>query len=1051
MSRTPERKTTSRADTLASMQFTSPPKTKADADTAAAHTSIVSFHTPIPRIPFNKAPKRLRDYVGVAPHFGHHNDVEITTRDPDLISWLQDHGFVRGETSLLAKLLRILGGRRRRELVREENGTANTISARKMLIIDKLTEQIHALMTTERDIFLHSMDDVTGEMIYEPDLGAAALLRIKLLEYISAAQQDNAELALRDDKVFGNLYGSTLDALVDCEHLVKHHVYPDATTSRVDAWRNDREPEESQFITSIDQGICGSTEAEDEIDQRPIHWDSARSCGRMSQRTANELLLVLHWYHIRSRLREEANDPNLQLTPAQRATIRQRLNALETPQTPPAEEEAKYTTAQPELSNEERIADRIAAEATGPETAIDAPFSPWRVIRERKLITHDWLHSSIAARLLRRWHEHPYASTAIFATGAMIICCFTLPGLNTTLGLHQLSSWLSLKLGFTYYTTTALLVLVSLGICYATARSIKAAWDGFHKEKGQIPGTHTDRDVIRNEQAICVDERNNVEVSVAARNPIRRLWRGVKGFFRWFHSYGQKNPVAMTTYAVFFFGGWIDVLAPWMPGPLHSANMWIANGLTHLHAGSTTRFIGAMAAGFMAGKITLLAFNTIEKHKEGWLATFARKCVTNRVDMLIILALLVFGSTIEMGIPFFVAHIGTWLLFNLVTLNVKPGILILDAAENPRSSILGSSVLICVAPIQSLLGNKLAKFARDVWRTLINGLFDVVRFVLTGVIWPILSVITTGMMNVFYRLASPFGKSAKAAAARTEKKRIALHHRINVFTKHVDVYWRRIEAWCSKFRNIAALYCTVAALSAAAWLLSGNNLVGIFVPITPLAHLFHISTLSMAVATFLLAVGVACEFTPTAIHRLSRSQTHRSRQQFANLLDKPKQAESLSEEQKQAVRRAVAEQPWKMRYVIDKLFFPLGVMALALSNALIYNQLAWSAVASLPLTASFIALILLLPARRWLRSHVAGNTLWTVEQLTQETGAAPSSPPLKSQQIAAELTSTGCRTQGLNDGRVVLTPEQGGPDDEAVRSSVTDTGNGAGAHAPVYA
>lgn len=478
-------------------------------------------------------------------------------------------------------------------------------------------------------------------------------------------------------------------------------------------------------------------------------------------------------------------------------------------------------------------------------------------------------HSSFIVRAYHAAKQNLPHTIIGFLVGTFIILAFTLPALTSALGTAWLVNKFAAFTHFSWYATTILMILATFAVLSGIARAI-------------FPGPGGPQHTQARKAKYFVGTRAGVlSDNPLIYNPVRRLWRGLKGFFSWFHIHGLRNPTAMTLYGVIYGVGLADVMTPILPGPIHAANMWAVKGLANIDAGLGTKIIGAASVGFFWGKLSLLVHNTIEEVERGWLSNTFRWFRRNYINMIIIFGLLAFGTTIELGIPFLVAHIGAWFWFNCITLNIKPGVMVLETIQNPRESIVGSTILL-VPTVGVMLGRgKLVQLATHIWNLAVDAVFEAIKLPIFGIVYPVINVVYECLIQNTFKLLAWVGLTRAAMAVA--RARIAINKTVLKAGYQLDAAAQKLRLQCT-FGNVMVtgltIYSALALGSTVSFLTNGSSL-GI-APIAALAAHFHLNTAAVCSALICLAFGMLAYTairltTPTAIvtklnHCLNKSE-----------------------------------------------------------------------------------------------------------------------------------------------------------------------------------
>ena len=211
-----------------------------------------------------------------------------------------------------------------------------------------------------------------------------------------------------------------------------------------------------------------------------------------------------------------------------------------------------------------------------------------------------------------------------------------------------------------------------------------------------------------------------------AMNPIARIWSGIAKFTDWFYHYGLKHPISMTLYTGVYVCTIIDLFIPFLPW--HAFNLSILSSLAN--PATISLVTGSILTAFFLGKVTLAICSLIQERANSPLIKAPLQLFSNDSqksrEALKMLAIIIFGALIlcpiiwgQAQIPWIVAHVGNWLIFDLLMFNIKPLAILGDTCSNFESSVLGSTVHVITLPLQCL-------FKPFGYRRLVNDLFKIV-------------------------------------------------------------------------------------------------------------------------------------------------------------------------------------------------------------------------------------------------------------------------------------------------------------------------------------
>jgi hypothetical protein len=320
-------------------------------------------------------------------------------------------------------------------------------------------------------------------------------------------------------------------------------------------------------------------------------------------------------------------------------------------------------------------------------------------------------------------------------------------------------------------------------------------------------------------------------------NPIASIWHGTVSFFRWFYKSGIDSPIVMSIYAFLFFGTIVDLHLPFLPLVWHNFNLTVLFGLVNIH--HTAFWLAAMITGFFIGKTFLLINYLINNRSSIFNSEPMSK--ENKIILSTTFILIICFSLIEAGSPAVLSHIGSWIVFNLVTWNIKPAVILLDLVFNKEKSFIYSiftslhaifsiekivkldihSVLVLGAAVLSVLYfygviniNSLTlvtliflnnpKLFVHIWDLTSQGLVSVAMFPLKNIILPMLHVFIISLIKII--------------SLNTLHEKIT---HINTEVTKIDIDWskmnRKIVEYIKKkpdlFLSIAVLTISILSLT----------------------------------------------------------------------------------------------------------------------------------------------------------------------------------------------------------------------------------------------
>ena len=322
-----------------------------------------------------------------------------------------------------------------------------------------------------------------------------------------------------------------------------------------------------------------------------------------------------------------------------------------------------------------------------------------------------------------------------------------------------------------------------------------------------------------------IDSKNPLE-----NNPIASIWHGTVSFFRWFYKSGIDSPIVMSIYAFLFFGTIVDLHLPFLPLVWHNFNLTVLFGLVNIH--HTAFWFAAMVTGFFIGK-TFLLINYLINNRSS-IFNSEPMSTENKIILVTTFILIICFSLIEAGSPAVLSHIGSWIIFNLVTWNIKPAVILLDLVFNKEKSfiysiftslhaifsiekianlnvhsglILGTAVLSVLYFYGVININSLAllaliflnnpKLFRHIWDLTSQGLVSVAMFPLKNIILPMLHVFIISLIKII--------------SLNTLHETIT---RINTKATKIDFAWSEINKTIVDYiKNKPDLFLSIAVLT----------------------------------------------------------------------------------------------------------------------------------------------------------------------------------------------------------------------------------------------
>jgi hypothetical protein len=312
-------------------------------------------------------------------------------------------------------------------------------------------------------------------------------------------------------------------------------------------------------------------------------------------------------------------------------------------------------------------------------------------------------------------------------------------------------------------------------------------------------------------------EPNSEQQNPLRNNPIASIWHGTIAFFRWFYKSGIDSPITMSIYAFLFFGTIVDLYVPFLPAAWHGFNINVMFGLVNMQ--HTAFWFAAMITGFFLGKLFLLA-NYLINDRTSLYSSEEHTLETKIITATTIILILCF-SLIEASSPAVLSHVGSWLVFNLITWNIKPAVILLDLVFNKEESFVYSifTSIVAILSLKKISTNKKKspfiviaaslvfmsffeiisintlflttlivvnnpKLLENAWELISEGLVSVINFPLKVIALPMLHVYIITLIKIF-----SFNEMHETIT------------KINVETTKIDLLWSKFNKQVSNFIN----------------------------------------------------------------------------------------------------------------------------------------------------------------------------------------------------------------------------------------------------------